>query len=274
MQTLVKEIRSPLRYPGGKTRAAELLLSKFPDFREYREPFVGGGSVALKSIQRWSDREFWINDLNFDLFCFWLECRTSAKDLASYVEYDRQKAMASVDGGKALFEELKNSPARNSTWARAARFFILNRITFSGTIESGGYSQEAYEKRFTLSSVARITALSGLLTKTKITNLDYEEVMEVPGEDVFIFLDPPYWGNKSSKLYGINGDLHSGFDHDRFAEVCRRSTHKLAITLDNCPEVLEAFDGFNIEPFDLQYGMNNYRQASAAIGKEVLITNY
>jgi DNA adenine methylase len=44
--------------------------------------------------------------------------------------------------------------------------------------------------------------------------------------------------------------------------------------LDNCPEVLEAFDGFNIEPFDLQYGMNNYRQSSAAIGKEVLITNY
>ena len=31
---------------------------------------------------------------------------------------------------------------------RAVRFFILNRITFSGVVDSGGYSQSAYEKTF------------------------------------------------------------------------------------------------------------------------------
>lgn len=39
-------IKSPLRYPGGKSRAVELISSLTPDFLEYRErePFLGGGS--------------------------------------------------------------------------------------------------------------------------------------------------------------------------------------------------------------------------------------
>ena len=43
----MKEIKSPLRYPGGKTRAAQMLINLAPDFEEYREPFIGGGSVFI-----------------------------------------------------------------------------------------------------------------------------------------------------------------------------------------------------------------------------------
>ena len=40
--------KTPLRYPGGKSRATIRLSSDFPKgFTEYREPFLGGGSVAL-----------------------------------------------------------------------------------------------------------------------------------------------------------------------------------------------------------------------------------
>jgi len=43
--------------------------------------------------------------------------------------------------GRALFEELAAADTSHwSTLERAVRFFVLNRITFSGTIESGGYS--------------------------------------------------------------------------------------------------------------------------------------
>jgi DNA adenine methylase len=37
-------IKSPLRYPGGKSRAVDLILKIIPDLKEYREPFLGGGS--------------------------------------------------------------------------------------------------------------------------------------------------------------------------------------------------------------------------------------
>lgn len=45
-------VKSPLRYPGGKSRAVELISKLVPQFDEFREPFLGGGSlfVYLKQI--------------------------------------------------------------------------------------------------------------------------------------------------------------------------------------------------------------------------------
>ena len=46
----MKSYKTPLRYPGGKSRAAQKIEAYFPDLREYdefREPFIGGGSVAI-----------------------------------------------------------------------------------------------------------------------------------------------------------------------------------------------------------------------------------
>ncbi len=38
----MKQARSPLRYPGGKTRAIKQILPRIPhQFTEYREPFIG-----------------------------------------------------------------------------------------------------------------------------------------------------------------------------------------------------------------------------------------
>ena len=43
----MKSLKTPLRYPGGKSRATKYLIPKMPkDITEYREPFLGGGSVA------------------------------------------------------------------------------------------------------------------------------------------------------------------------------------------------------------------------------------
>ena len=43
-------IKSPLRYPGGKSKALKRILPLIPEYDEFREPMVGGGSVffALK----------------------------------------------------------------------------------------------------------------------------------------------------------------------------------------------------------------------------------
>ena len=45
-----KGLKTPLRYPGGKSRAVTKMGQYFPnlrDYSEYREPFLGGGSVAI-----------------------------------------------------------------------------------------------------------------------------------------------------------------------------------------------------------------------------------
>jgi DNA adenine methylase len=94
------------------------------------------------------------------------------------------------------------------------------------------------------------------------------------GEDVFIFLDPPYWKAAESKLYGVRGELHTAFDHVQFAENMKKCSHKWLITYDDSPVIRELFDFAEIQEWTLQYGMNNYRQGSAAKGRELFIKNY
>ncbi len=157
---------------------------------------------------------------------------------------------------------------------RAVRFFIMNRITFSGIMDSGGYSQQAFEKRFTNSSIERLKNISPYLEKVLVTCGDYEELLVEDGKEVFLFLDPPYYQPTKSKLYGIKGNLHTNFNHQRFAEKAKRCKHKWLLTYDDCSEIRDLFNFANITELQVQYGMNNYKQKHATVGRELIITNY
>ena len=275
-----KLAKSPLRYPCGKSRALKQILPLVPmHISDFREPFVGGGSVffAIRSIFQHHIQSYWINDLNYDLYCFWKQARDNVEVLVKALA-DKH---AHYTDGRTLFEELtkdKEFLSQNrdmlSEFERAVRFFVLNRITFSGVVDSGGYSQSAYKKRFTDSSIERVKNISPYLSGVKITNGDYTDALFHDGDDVFIFLDPPYWKATESKLYGVKGALHTAFDHGQFAENMKRCRHKWLITYDDSPVIRELFDFAEIQEWTLQYGMNNYRKASAAKGKELFIKNY
>ena len=265
------QIVSPLRYPGGKTRAVKTILPLVPhDFLEFREPFVGGGSVFLSIKQNIRGIEcFVINDLNFDLFCFWKCAKERNSELYEAVKYIKD----TENNGRKLFERYAAHEAR-SDFERAARFFVLNRITFSGTVDSGGYSEKAFYGRFTDSSIERIKPLEEILTDVDIYNKSYEDIIFAEGKNVFIFLDPPYYRQAKSRLYGKKGNLHTSFDHDKFASDMKRCPHTWLITLDNTDKIKKLFDFAYMYEWELQYGMNNYRQGKADIGKELFISNY
>lgn len=266
-------IKSPLRYPGGKSKAINQIAAYLPDsFSEFREPFVGGGSVFIYLKQKFPNLKIWINDLNRELFLFWKHAQSHLPQLVEEIRCVKDK----YTNGRLLFEELTRININNlSDFDRAVRFFVLNRITFSGTVESGGFSEEAFLKRFTYSSIDRLEKLEKILTAgIKITNLDYREVLQADGKDIFIFLDPPYFAAKKSKLYGKYGDLHTSFEDQRFAKLIMECHQLWLITYDNSPEIRENFQSANIFEWELQYGMNNYKKSSAAKGKELFITNY
>jgi DNA adenine methylase len=265
-------LKSPLRYPGGKSRAIPKILEQLPEsFLEFREPFVGGGSVFIAIRQKFPDVKVWINDLNFDLYCFWKIAQTNTREFAEAIT----KIKNETKDGRLLFEEFKNSLTDDlSDFDRAVRFFVLNRITFSGTVDSGGYSEAAYHSRFTHSSISRLRSLESLLQNVKITNLDYREVVREPGDSVLIFLDPPYLVATKSRLYGKNGDLHLGFEHEEFSSEMKKCRHHWLITYDDSTEIRQNFSYANLYEWELQYGMNNYKQNNAAKGRELFISNY
>lgn len=264
--------KSPLRYPGGKQKAIPQIANYLPEkFSQYREPFIGGGSVSLYIMDKYPNVPCWINDLNEELYHFWNQVKSNLPELVERVAQVKRE----TSDGRTLFNSLAAADASTMTpIERAVRFFVLNRITFSGTIESGGYSNASFNTRFTESSITRLSDLRGCLENTRVTNYDYSVLLEEPGEDVFIFLDPPYLSKTRSKLYGRKGDLHTSFDHARFAQLMCECPHKWLITYDDCEEVRSYFAFAHIYTWELQYGMNNYMQGKAQKGKELFITNY
>ncbi|MDR1372027.1 MAG: DNA adenine methylase [Dysgonamonadaceae bacterium] len=263
-------IKSPLRYPGGKSRAVETIAKLIPDFDEFREPFLGGGSVFVYVKQRFPDKIFWINDLYSELYKFWEMTQQDVSALIKQIREWRKKYTV----GKELFKFLNENLNSFNNLERAAAFFIYNRITFSGTTLSGGYSEGAFTGRFTESSIKRLNDFAKIINHSLITNYDYEDVVKKDGQNVFIFLDPPYYSATKSALYGKNGHLHKGFDHKRFAETMKYCHHKWLITYDDSEYVRNLFSFANILSWNLTYGMRNINENSNQNGKELFISNY
>jgi Site-specific DNA methylase len=263
-------LKNVLRYPGGKSKAVEKIIANIPpDIQEFREPMVGGGSVSLVIKQLFPNVKVRINDLNYDLICFWKTLRDNPDELIK--EIRRIKAI--YKDGRKLYNELV-SKNNGSEFERAVRFFVLNRIAFSGTVDAGGYSQQAFEKRFTDSAIEKLKHASEIIKDFKIIHGDYENLLFEDGKGVFIFLDPPYYSTVKSRLYGKNGELHLNFGHERFASNMKKCQHLWLITYDDCTEIRELFSFANISSWEMQYGMNNYKQNNAKKGKELFIVNY
>ncbi len=287
MEEKIEIIKSPLRYPGGKSRAVKRILPLIIEYDEYREPMVGGGAVFFALKQKNPNKKYWINDINKDLCLFWKACKKQPKELiATIIKFRNMFAKSKKpkdEEGKELYKYLMSNNEDLTKLERAARFFILNRITFSGLIDSGGYSGEAYRKRFTESSIERVRKAATLLQDVKITNMDYKKLVNRDGKKVFLFLDPPYMDNAEAKLYGEKGRLHEHFRHKRFAENMEKCKHKYLITYDDCSGVRRLYTFANaielhIKGWRLQYGTNNGAEnkenKTASIGKELFIFNY
>ncbi len=102
------------------------------EFEEYREPFVGGGSFFIHLKQKQPKLKIWIYQLNPELYYFWKYTQIDSEKLAQEV----LKVKKARKDGQELFNELVNIKVDSLTeFERAVRFFVLNRITFSGVVE-------------------------------------------------------------------------------------------------------------------------------------------
>jgi DNA adenine methylase len=265
--------KSPLRYPGGKQKAIEQIAKMLPErAKEFREPLVGGGSVFFHARNIGFAEKYWINDAFKELMSFWqiVQDEESCARLIHDLERFRT-SFSSADEIREYFLTARTEIPEHS-FREAFLFFFFNRVTFSGTTRAGGFSRAASLTRFTASSIERLLPMPAALKNVEVTCFDFEKVITDPGDNVFVFLDPPYF--TATKLYGPNGSLHA-FDHWKLAKLLQQSAHKFLITYDDCQEIRELYKWANIRDWRLQYGMNNCNlKKESKIGNELFISNY
>ena len=188
------------------------------------------------------------------------------------------RLMNAYKSGRKLYSRLHDPDYLKNDFSKAVRFTVLNRITFSGLIDSGGYSSQAFERGIPQAYISNLLKLSDLLKGVRITNKNYESLLSEKGERVFIFMDPPYWKSKreNARLYGKNGNLHRSFNHSRFAENVKRCKHKWLITYCDSMVIRELFKfaSKNISTWDMFYGMSNINNQKINKVNELFISNY
>jgi len=278
----MKALKTPLRYPGGKSKAIKTLSPWFPKtISEYREPFIGGGSIAIEITKSNPDIPVWINDLYVPLYNFWVQLRDRGEELSERVREEKQRTLDEGDkdkvtaSAKELFNRYKAEIDTYDDFEKAVAFFIMNKCSFSGLTENSTFSQSASNSNFSLVGADKLAHFSKLIKDWKITNIDYSEVMKASGSnDTFIFLDPPY--DIKDFLYGKNREMHKKFDHERFADDVYNCVHKFMITYNVNDRLKELYKNYNLKEWKLRYSMAHRgdKGTDENIKTELLVTNY
>ena len=278
----INALKTPLRYPGGKSKAIKTLSKWYPKkISEYREPFIGGGSIAIDITKSNPDIPVWINDLYVPLYNFWVQLRDRGEELSERVREEKQNTLDEGEPDKItakakdLFNKYKEEIDTYDDFEKAVAFFIMNKCSFSGLTENSTFSQTASNSNFSLVGADKLRQFSKLIQHWKITNLDYSEVMNTDGsDDTFVFLDPPY--DIKDFLYGKNREMHRSFDHDKFAEEVYKCKHNFMITYNLNDRLCELYKDYNLKEWKLRYSMAHRgdKGTDENIKTELLITNY
>ena len=277
----MKAYKTPLRYPGGKSRACTKMDQYFPDLREYdeyREPFLGGGSVAIHVTKKYPTVKVWVNDLYEPLVNFWKVLQSDGQRMRDELIQLKYRHSDPVSA-KQLFLESKEylnyGEKRTEPFHRACSFWIINKCSFSGLTESSSFSSQASNSNFSVRGIDKLPGYSEIIKNWEITNLSYDKLLDEGSEtNAFVYLDPPY--DIKDNLYGKKGSMHKRFDHDLFATDCDACSLNCLISYNADQLVKDRFKKWNAGEFDLTYTMRSVGEymRDQKERKELLLFNY
>ena len=267
-------IKTPLRYPGGKSLAAKELLSRFPNgVEEYREPFFGGGSVALLFSQRYPNVPVWVNDKYENLYHFWVNVQSNPEELFNYLVKIKEKNNNEDRARKLFNDSLEQIQTETESFNRAWLFWVLNKCSYAGLTETNSsFSPSASNCNFSKKNAEKILSVSKVIKNWKITNDDYSVLMRGEEPNILLYLDPPYKFDKKS-FYGKDGEHHNSFSHEQFIDWCKKCNYSWLVTYNKDETLEKEFESFFLSEIGITYKMKR-KSGSLNRKRELVITNY
>lgn len=278
-----------LRYPGGKSKKTvrDQIFSRFPkSYAEFRDVMVGGGGIFFHVP---ISKNRWINDLDENLISFYKELKENTnffikKCRKIKAEKENDSLSKSKPNGKAQYNARLKSKfdylIKNKEKDPALSYFFINRTVWGGRVNYDLESRLYFSNPagWNLAHTDKMEKAAKILQQTKITSTSYEDVLQTDGEDVLIYIDPPYVRNtnldKNSRLYKHNFEIE---DHEKLCENIKKCKHKIILSYDDDPFIKKIYKDFNMGKGSWTYcGTSSAKTHSKSkkTGKELIITNY
>lgn len=266
-----------LKWAGGKRQLLDDIERRMPEeYRNYYEPFIGGGALLFKL----HPEDAVINDINRELIHVYCCLRDDADGLID--------ALSAIDRGqevpyKDYYYAMRgryNEKIRRGEYDHemAALLIYLNKHCFNGLYRVNG--EGLFNVPFNNTHRAsfeeeNLRACAGYLRGVRILNGDFEAACAQAAAGDFVFLDSPYapLNPTSFESYTREGfDLES---HKRLARLfeeldqrgclCMLTNHDTAL-------IRELYGNYHIDVVDVHRSINS--DAANRRGTEVIVRNY
>jgi len=257
-------MKTIFRYPGGKAKAIKFIKPFWEELshNEYREPFIGGGSVffAKENV-----KVNWINDKDKDLIAFYKTIKNPVK-----IEMLIEKLL-SIKVTKKVHDEFYFQKPDND-FDKAIRFYYLNRCSFSGITKWNSFIGDV---RYNIEKNQNfIRDIGKKLKNTKITTYDFEKVITEKSEnEVFMFIDPPYAESRQVAAYNVSFEES---DHIRLAKILKETKFKFLLTYNDCEFIRNLYSWCNLFDRTWTYSVANSKvhHNPRESGNELFISNF
>lgn len=211
-----------LKYPGGKQRIAEWIISHFPDHKVYCEPFFGSGAVFFNKSPTYIET---INDIDGNIVNLFKVCRDDPDKLARQIELT-----------PFAREEFENCYEKSDDPVEQARRTLVRYHQSFGTSNS---SKNSWKNTQTYGGPRTATMWNYLpgkiaevcerLKEAQVENIDAIKLIKrYNDENTLIYCDPPYLQSLRKK----NIYAHETTDeyHIELLEVLKESKSKIVLS--------------------------------------------
>lgn len=228
---------TPLRYPGGKRRLAQVIgrLLDENGLRDvqYAEPYAGGAAVAIALLLEHRAAAIHINDLSRPVYAFWQTVLSDTADLCRRIKHakvtmkewhrqrevyvDREQADLSALGFAALFLNRTN------------RSGIIDGGVIGGLKQTGAWKLNArFNSEELIARIKRIARNRNRISVHQLDALEFTTRVVARLNGGFAFYDPPYI-EKSEALYLNTYDLEG---HRKVAAAVSALEQPWVVTYD------------------------------------------
>lgn len=204
----IKTHVSPLRWPGGKSKAVYQILKECEkdNLENFVEPFAGGASVGLSLLMAGKIKELYLNDLDYGVYSLFYIIVNFPWMLIDEIKAFEPSKEAYKQAQSIVLSKYKDCDMLDAAW----NLLICNRLAFSGISKANCMSNpSARWNPDTL--IKRIIEINRFSEHIHVSCIDACELIEemywLPNTTIFI--DPPYVdAGKNLYVENYNSEKH------------------------------------------------------------------
>ena len=305
-----KKIHTPkpiLKWVGGKTQIIDKLIPDFPvEINNYREVFLGGGSVLLTLLSYVKNGiikvhgNIYAYDLNEPLIYIYKNIQTHHNEL-----YDKLQTIITefnecgdgeINRKPASIEEAKIAKENYYYWIRSeynklcltdkkgilcsAMFIFLNKTCFRGVFRVGprGFNVPyGHYKNPEIINKEHLEEIHNLIQNVVFECCDFNTSLTIVEPNDFVYLDPPYAPETNTSFVGYTENGFNIENHNNLFKLIHKLTEtnkKLILSNADVSLVRENFTNKKYNTVSILCKRSINSKNPDAKAKEVIIKNY